>query len=482
MGSASIAEDQCENSMSNMVLQTGDQNSLDLGTKSVKSVHLNDQLTSGDDYAPKARKPYTITKQRERWTEEEHKKFLEALKLYGRAWRRIEEHVGTKTAVQIRSHAQKFFSKVVRESNSGDAAEVKPIEIPPPRPKRKPMHPYPRKLTSPHKMETHLCEQPPRSNSPNSSASEQENHSPTSVLSVVCSDTFAMTDSCSPNGSSSPVSSAAGVKPSGFLPSEDMSPDENGFSSLVQEQDSSVPDEQVPMKLELFREDNAFVQEGLPEVASTQSLKLFGKTVLVTDSHRPSTLTAGTCKSLLTDASEVRPVQTVPWNLMPMNFSQSNSCSWSALPCGPPVYYMQFLNENSDSLQAGSSVPWWSLYGGLSCPFPQPHNPETQEKELQKEGSLTGSNTGSGNSGGESDKNWDVDTQSGRHFLEKEDKEQKMPFLFKQSEGSAFSDLRAKEGKCRKGFVPYKRCLAERDTHSSITGEEREEQRVRLCL
>jgi len=36
------------------------------------------------------RKPYTITKQRERWMEEEHNKFLEALKLYGRAWRQIE--------------------------------------------------------------------------------------------------------------------------------------------------------------------------------------------------------------------------------------------------------------------------------------------------------------------------------------------------------------------------------------------------------
>ncbi|KAH8938975.1 hypothetical protein BDL97_15G012600 [Sphagnum fallax] len=108
----------------------------------------------------KIRKPYTITKQRERWTDEEHQKFLEALKLYGRAWRRIEEHIGTKTAVQIRSHAQKFFSKVERDHQIAAAATaggggigkggvvVVPeglIDIPPPRPKRKPSHPYPRK-------------------------------------------------------------------------------------------------------------------------------------------------------------------------------------------------------------------------------------------------------------------------------------------------------------------------------------------------
>ncbi|KAF2929302.1 hypothetical protein DAI22_05g047500 [Oryza sativa Japonica Group] len=49
----------------------------------------------------KARKPYTITRPRERWSAEEHERFLDALILFGRDWKRIEAFVATKTAIQV---------------------------------------------------------------------------------------------------------------------------------------------------------------------------------------------------------------------------------------------------------------------------------------------------------------------------------------------------------------------------------------------
>ncbi|GAB5358527.1 hypothetical protein AAMO2058_000466000 [Amorphochlora amoebiformis] len=65
--------------------------------------------------APRHPRKYTIRNQRQAWTAEEHKRFLEGIRLFKRNWSRVTAHVGTRTVVQIRSHAQKHFIKLKRQ-------------------------------------------------------------------------------------------------------------------------------------------------------------------------------------------------------------------------------------------------------------------------------------------------------------------------------------------------------------------------------
>lgn len=50
-----------------------------------------------------------------RWTKEEHKKFVEGIRLYGKNWKKVEDHIGSRSGAQIRSHAQKFFNRLEKE-------------------------------------------------------------------------------------------------------------------------------------------------------------------------------------------------------------------------------------------------------------------------------------------------------------------------------------------------------------------------------
>lgn len=250
---------------------------------SLDGIHSKELALSAKDPLIRMRKPYTISKQREKWTEEEHEKFLEAIKLHGRAWRQIQEHIGTKTVIQIRSHAQKFFSKVYCESDTR-----KYIEMPPPRPKRKSMHPYPHN----HKM-VHACaagipnvklqEKSP----PAILFSDQESGSPVSVLSLVSSRALKPQNICA-----LPLSSMVGSEPMETSPSDSENERYSPSSSTVHhhpilpldlETNSSTNLDKTSLGLDLYRKNYISPEKVLSEQSQPTSLKLFGRTLSITN-------------------------------------------------------------------------------------------------------------------------------------------------------------------------------------------------------
>lgn len=64
--------------------------------------------------SPAASQASDVSKRRERWTEDEHARFMEGLNQYGRKWKKIQTFVQTKTAVQVRTHAYGYFAKLLR--------------------------------------------------------------------------------------------------------------------------------------------------------------------------------------------------------------------------------------------------------------------------------------------------------------------------------------------------------------------------------
>jgi SHAQKYF class myb-like DNA-binding protein len=55
-----------------------------------------------------------------RWSDHEHRVFLDGLNHYGKQWKTIATMIGTRTVVQVRTHAQKYFQKMERSSGSSD--------------------------------------------------------------------------------------------------------------------------------------------------------------------------------------------------------------------------------------------------------------------------------------------------------------------------------------------------------------------------
>ncbi|XP_022767039.1 protein REVEILLE 7-like isoform X2 [Durio zibethinus] len=440
------------------------------------------------DHTPKVRKPYTITKQREKWTEEEHQKFLEALRLYGRGWRQIEEHVGTKTAVQIRSHAQKFFSKVVRHSNVGFEDSIKPVEIPPPRPKRKPIHPYPRKSVDSFKGIS-SSSQYERSPSPNKFVREQDNKSPTSVLSAFASDAMGSAASEQQNGCSSPTSCTTNMQSINTSPVEKENDYVTSTSSAEEEKTSLssgkvfghlAVEDILPTK---FNEDfkNSMCAKGNAAiVVPFTSIKLFGKTVQVKDSPEPSigaeNFKSSTSKSGQEDVNAVSEmlVQALPATYLDTHLSLGTVINnWNVVPSRANLSpYREIHPDKNDHVEStrDASLPWWAFYQGLPFYYITSFNQTPtdscveemmNEKEILKERSCSGSNTGS---------------------VSQAENREKTSYSVDSKCQYPCPGGKTTPQKCSKGFVPYKRCLAERDTSSSVlASEEQERQRARVC-
>ena len=47
-----------------------------------------------------------------RWTKEEHNKFLDGIVQFGINWKKVKTLINSRTSIQVRSHAQKFYQKL----------------------------------------------------------------------------------------------------------------------------------------------------------------------------------------------------------------------------------------------------------------------------------------------------------------------------------------------------------------------------------
>ncbi|CDW80903.1 myb-like dna-binding shaqkyf class family protein [Stylonychia lemnae] len=63
-----------------------------------------------------------------RWSNEEHDKFIDALRTYGKNWRMVFESLNSRSEQQIRSHAQKFFNKLKKRKTCKDLDIYKVLE------------------------------------------------------------------------------------------------------------------------------------------------------------------------------------------------------------------------------------------------------------------------------------------------------------------------------------------------------------------
>lgn len=90
-----------------------------------------DGTSAGDTIGPSTPGKVVVTGQEHtgRWTREEHAAFLSALKMHGKEWKKVAAKVKTRTVVQTRTHAQKYFQKLQKAMNGDVPGRVTSVEM-----------------------------------------------------------------------------------------------------------------------------------------------------------------------------------------------------------------------------------------------------------------------------------------------------------------------------------------------------------------
>ena len=76
------------------------------------SAQPQQQLTTPSPPPPEGKLVESGQENTGRWSHDEHEAFLLGLKLYGRKWKKVASVVRTRTVMQCRTHAQKYFQKL----------------------------------------------------------------------------------------------------------------------------------------------------------------------------------------------------------------------------------------------------------------------------------------------------------------------------------------------------------------------------------
>lgn len=87
---------------------------MDILTSTLPALSLTQEASTKKSTGSNSKKTFG------RWTKEEHQRFIEGLKLFGKNWKKVEEYVSTRNGAQIRSHAQKFFNRLDKELTKKD--------------------------------------------------------------------------------------------------------------------------------------------------------------------------------------------------------------------------------------------------------------------------------------------------------------------------------------------------------------------------